>query len=349
MIKPWLWLPPKLAHDLAPLGLEVMAALAPTRDFTWRPREWRGLQFRNPLGIAGGVDKNADSLKAWQKLGAGFIEVGTVTPRPQSINPGPVMARNLEQQALWNRMGFPGEGLWSVRENLHEFFLEHSDARAADQNAIAGRAAPRAFARVPVLVNIGKNRDTANDIASRDYVECITHLAGLADAFVINVSSPNTVGLRELLQPEALLRLLGPCIAARNKSAAPSTPLLLKLSPDIEDLRLVVATAESLGIDGYITTNTTLHREPRSPFPREGGVSGRPLAERSKKSLRDLLTLVRSHASGADKLVISVGGVLTVDDVRERLEMGADLVQVYTAMAFSGPRFFADVARQLRP
>jgi dihydroorotate dehydrogenase len=282
------------------------------------------LRFENRLGLAGGIDKNASLIEDWWTFGPGFVEVGTVTPKPQGPNPGKILARDNASLALWNRMGFPGGGAWTVRENLRDL--------------------PRSYP-TPVFVNIGKNRTTPNEDAVRDYAECIDVLADLADVFVVNISSPNTAGLRELLEPTNLRRFLGGVLAARNKSNSPETPVLLKLSPDItnEQLRTIIETAKGLGVDGFIATNTTLAREPGSPFPPEGGVSGKPLAAQSKAVLKSLIEILGPNRG--DTLVVSTGGIMSPEDVFERLDLGADLVQVYSALIFEGPRFFRSVAR----
>ncbi|MES2855607.1 MAG: quinone-dependent dihydroorotate dehydrogenase, partial [Bdellovibrionota bacterium] len=279
--------------------------------------------FSNRLGIAGGVDKNGELIEEWWTYGPGFIEVGTITPKPQTPNPGKIIDRDVDRGALWNKMGFPSGGVFEARENLRDISVDRM---------------------TPIFANIGKNRTTENDRASQDYAECIEVLSGLVDAFVVNISSPNTTGLRELLQPQHLNRFLGGVLAARNKSVNPDTPVLLKISPDLEEaeLRQVVSTSAALGINGFIATNTTLGRDYGSTFPKEGGVSGRPLQERSKETLK---TLLKELGSGRkNQLIVSAGGVMSADDVKERIDLGADLVQVYTALIFEGPGFFKQVA-----
>jgi dihydroorotate dehydrogenase len=325
--KPWLALPPKLAHDLAPFALNVLSSFRSGEIPEWSPLEWRGLHFPNRLGIAGGVDKNAESIEPWWKFGVGFIEIGTVTPKAQAPNEGKIIDRDLESMSLWNRMGFPGAGVDHVRANLIDLPLER---------------------KTPIFVNVGKNRSTPNERAARDYAACIDSLAGLADAFVVNISSPNTAGLRELLQPAKLRGFLSEVLLARAECSAPHTPVLLKLSPDIEydDLKSAVETSCQLGINGFIATNTTSTRRAGLTYPTEGGVSGQPLAERSKETLRNLLSALGSARDG--QLIVSAGGVLTAHDVRERLWMGADLVQVYTALIYEGPWFFSRVAKEMK-
>lgn len=329
--KPWMLIPPKWAHDLSPFLLPlitpVIARLKQNPEPHWQSRTWRGLHFRNPLGLAGGVDKNADSLESWWNLGAGFIEVGTVTPRPQKANPGKIMDRDLKLQALWNKMGFPSEGADEVYYNLRA--LKHSLG-----------AYP-----TPVFVNIGKNRDTPNDEAHLDYLFLLERLHVVADAFVINISSPNTKGLRELQNPEALALLLSPLI---KKAQLYKKPLLLKLSPDmdVELLRQTLLTAAQLGIDGFVLTNTTLSRPADCHFPTEGGLSGAPLKDLSLASLKIAAEVLGKM--NKDLLIVSCGGILSPDDVFERLQLGADLVEIYSALVLEGPQFFGDVASKAK-
>jgi dihydroorotate dehydrogenase len=325
-MKVWLLVPPKFAHDYAPIALRLAAAFRERIAYEWLPFEWKGMRFPNRLGLAGGVDKNGALIEEWWKFGPGFLEIGTTTPKAQAANSGKIIDRDIETNALWNKMGFPNHGVYAMRENLKDIPVDRT---------------------TPIFANIGKNRFTENENASQDYAECVDALSGLVDAFVINISSPNTSGLRELLQPQHLKRFLGHVLAARNKSQNPTTPVLLKLSPDLEEheLREVVSTSSALGVNGFIATNTTLGRNYGSRFPKEGGVSGQPLAERTNATLTAVVRELGSDRS--NKLVISAGGILTADDVKERLDLGADLVQVYTALIFDGPAFFKNVAHSL--
>ncbi len=329
-LKPWLLLSPKIAHDLAPIGLHALAAFRKPKVYEWQSHEWQGLKFKNRLGTAGGVDKDGSLVQAWWTFGPGFLEIGTVTPQPQGPNEGRIIDRDCSAQAVWNRMGFPGKGAEAVAETLRQLPQEHL---------------------TPLFINIGKNRTTGNQNAERDYIECIDRLAFAADAFVVNISSPNTSGLRDLFRTEVFRPFLGSILEARNRQKAKlngrKLPLLLKLSPDLldEDLHRIVAVSGELGIDGWIATNTTLSREQGSPFPPEGGVSGRPLAERSKQVLQKLLLAAAPYRE--EKMIVSAGGVMTPEDVSERLALGADLVQVYAALIYEGPQFFCHVARHM--
>lgn len=319
--RPWLWLSPSLAHKLSPTILRGLNWIGPSRPPAWRPFDWRGLQFPNRLGIAGGVDKNAENIKAWWGLGCGFVEIGTVTPLAQRGNTPPVVDRDVAHEALWNRLGFPSQGLRRVRKRLEKL--------------------KRPFP-APIFANIGKNATTPLDQAQNDYIQLLNELRGLVDGFVINISSPNTRGLRELLKPERLREFLEPIM---NSLPLGHEPVLLKLSPDLQDdeLEHALQISHALGIDGWILTNTSQGLREGLNFPKEGGVSGRPLGPVSKEMLRKTLRLLGQKRKG--KLIISVGGVMSADDVTERLEMGADLVQVYSALIFEGPMFFRRVAK----
>jgi dihydroorotate dehydrogenase len=259
-------------------------------------REVLGLTFRSPIGIAGGFDKNATMMPFLAALGFGFLEVGTVTLNPQRGNPKPRLFRRPEDKALINRMGFNNDGA----------------------DAIAARL--RAWERtVPVFVNVGKNRDVPLEGAVEAYVECYRRVAPHADAAVLNLSSPNTPGLRDLQRPEHLEALL---IAVRNVRVG---PILVKIAPDLDDTQIaeICDLCKKLA-DGMICTNTTAVEG--------GGLSGAPLLEKSTAVLRKVRERV-----GAGYPLIGVGGVFTVNDVRAKLAAGADLVQIYTSFVYEGP------------
>lgn len=329
-LKPWLWLSPQVAHKWGPLFLNTYGRFKPLQTLTWSPFAWRDLEFTNPLGIAGGVDKNAECIDGWWTLGAGFIEVGTVTPRPQDGNGGKILDRDKRAHAVWNKMGFPNRGAEFVARQLKGLYQPHF---------------------TPIFVNIGKNRETKLEAAHEDYIACMKALGDSADAFVINISSPNTEGLRELLQPENLQRFLEPLVKASHenlgsRSSDQPVPLLLKVSPDItnEELKKVLDISLNLNIDGWILTNTSIGMREGLRFPSDGGVSGLPLAKRSKELLTHTIDYLGERRKG--KLIVSSGGVMSPTDVFERLRMGANLVQVYSALVFNGPFFFRQVADQ---
>lgn len=319
---PWLFLPPEWAHHLSPLGLSLYSTFSGKDVPVWNEFQWRNIHFKNPLGIAGGVDKDATLLKYWSKLGAGFVEVGTITPEPQNPNSGKIIDRDLKTLSVWNKMGFPSVGMQTVLQNY--------------QNTPPS---------IPVFFNIGKNRNTPNEHATADYLKQLNFFASYADLFVINISSPNTVGLRELLKKENLSRFLEPLIQIGQKI---NKPLLLKVSPDLSpsELESCLKTSLEMGIDGFVLTNTTTSRLQGMKFPSEGGVSGAPLKELSIESLKLAVSLLGSEKK--DKLIISAGGVLSAEDVFERLRLGANLVEIYSALIFKGPSFFHQVAKKAK-
>lgn len=321
-MKPWLWLPPKLAHDLSPLGIDLYSLFHPEQTPSWNSFVWNNIVFKNRLGLAGGVDKNADHLPAWVRLGCGFVEIGTVTPAPQKSNPGKIFDRSVVDEALWNKMGFPSAGAEEVFYNLASFKKKSS---------------------LPVFVNIGKNRATPNEMAYVDYVSLIKYFHSVSDAFVVNISSPNTTGLRDLAKPAVLQSFLEPLSHAQDGFEI-KKPMLLKLSPDLDpdDLKRIIDVSTDFCIDGFVLTNTTLARTTQKSFPVEGGVSGKPVQQQAKKALQ--LAIAHLGSEKAKKLVISVGGVMTAEDVFERISLGADLVEVYSTLIFSGLHFFRKVA-----
>jgi dihydroorotate dehydrogenase len=269
-----------------------------------QPRELFGLTFRSPIGIAGGFDKNATMMPFLAALGFGFLEVGTVTLRPQPGNPKPRLFRVPERKALVNRMGFNNDGADAVAARL--------------------RAWPRT---VPVFVNVGKNRDVPIEGAVEAYVRCYARVAPHADAAVLNLSSPNTPGLRELQRPEHLEALLDAVGAVRVG------PVLIKIAPDLDDGQIgEIADICARKADGMICTNTTAVEG--------GGLSGAPLMARST----EVLGKVRERV-GPGYPLVGVGGVFTPDDVRAKLAAGADLVQIYTAFVYEGPMIAKRLAR----
>lgn len=317
--RPWLLIPADWAHEFGPLGLAIYSHLfGKGSNRTFKSFMWKGLFFKNRFGIAGGVDKNAEQVEDWWRLGAGFIEIGTVTMVPQDANPGTIISRDIASESLWNKMGFPSDGAREVHFNLRNLPYRHS----------------------PIFVNIGKNRNTANANAEQDYLNLIEELHEVADVFVINISSPNTSGLRELQSKENLSRLLTPIL---NKAKNYSTPVLLKLSPDLDKDALAEALLNSheLGIDGWILANTTLTRPADVNYPAEGGMSGRPLGPISKQVLQWAVEILGSKRQG--KLIVSVGGVMSAEDAFERLQLGADLVQIYSGLVYNGPGFLQEI------
>jgi dihydroorotate dehydrogenase len=265
-------------------------------------RSLLGMQFRSPIGIAGGFDKNATMMPFLAALGFGFIEVGTVTLHPQPGNPKPRLFRYPEQKALINRLGFNNDGAEAVAARLRNW----------DRS-------------VPTFVNVGKNRDVPLERATEAYVECYRRVAPYADAAVLNLSSPNTPGLRDLQRPEHLEELLTAVRSVR------SGPVLIKIAPDLEDVQIREISDLCVRLaDGMICTNTTLDRLPG--MNEAGGLSGKPLLPKSTS----VLAKVRERV-GPDYPLIGVGGIFTPDDVRAKIAAGADLVQVYTGFVYEGP------------
>lgn len=285
-----------------------------------------GLHFRNPVGLAAGMDKNASLINEWFYLGFGFVEIGTVTPLPQDGNPKPRLFRLPIDQALINRMGFNNAGMTKIARRLRSRYT-------------------------PMIVggNIGKNKDTPNDRAEEDYQLCFESLYDLVDYFVVNVSSPNTPGLRELQERAPLLKLLT-TLNTLNNSKPQRRPILLKIAPDLSNSQLddIVEIVAESGIDGLIATNTTIAREPLLT-PREevaaigaGGLSGKPLKERSNEVIRYL----RAKA-GPDLPIIGVGGIHSADDAIEKLKAGADLIQVYSGFVYEGPGLIEEINQRI--
>ena len=323
--KPWLYLPPSLIHFLTPFALKIYSRLFPSKNSEWLSFQWRNLYFKNPLGIAGGVDKNSINLKDWERLGSGFYEIGTVTPQTQKAHRSKNIDRNISHLSLWNHLGFPNQGSDRIKKRLSSF-------------------KPLPF---PLFINIGKNRETPLEDSSQDYLESIQKLHSFADVFVINISSPNSPQLQSLFKKETLSPLLKTLKKTCEKY---STPLLLKIHPDLEEEEFFRVIDESLsaGIDGWIFCNTTQSRSISNLFPSYGGISGKPLAPLSLEGLKKLKNYLKQKEEFKDQLIVSVGGVLTPKDVLERLELGAHLVQVYSALVFEGPSFFQKVYKYIK-
>jgi dihydroorotate dehydrogenase len=334
LLRPILFrLEPERAHALA-LRLVRIAGVPPLRALFGaerppagaRPVRAFGLTFPNAVGLAAGYDKDALALRGWPGLGFGHVEVGTVTPRPQPGNPRPRLFRLSAERSLINRLGFPSRGADFVARRLER----------------AGR-----LPGTIVGVNLGKQRDTPLDRAAEDYETLLERFAPLADYLAVNVSSPNTPGLRELQDARRLapllLRLAERRAVLRDRLGKP-LPVLVKLSPDLEDadLRAALEAIEEAGMDGVIATNTTLARDGlRSPLREEaGGLSGALLASRSEALLRRTVEL-----TGGRLGVVACGGILSPEDARARLDAGASLVQLYTGLVYEGP----DLARRILP
>ena len=286
-----------------------------------KPSSPFGVRLVNPIGLAAGLDKNGVAAEFWPALGFGFVEVGTVTAHAQPGNPRPRLFRLPADRALINRMGFNNDGSEALADRL----------RALRQS---GR-----WPSVPIGANLGKSKITPNDQAVDDYVISVSRLAGLADWFTINVSSPNTPGLRDLQDKDALARLLPAVLAA-----AKGTPVLLKLAPDLEDeaIAAAVTLARDVGLAGIVATNTTLSRDGLSADPKEaGGLSGAPLRALAKRKIGVVL------AAAAGLPVVGVGGVSDPQHAKDLLDLGCCAVQLYTGLIYEGPGLPARLVRGL--
>lgn len=285
--------------------------------------QW-GITFPNPVGLAAGFDKNAKWLNELWALGFGFIEIGTVTPKPQDGNPKPRMFRLQKDSALINRMGFNNEGIDAVVERL----------KNRPEGLIVGG-------------NIGKNKVTPNENALDDYLICYRKLVGLVDYFVVNVSSPNTPNLRQLQEKEPLMHLLSALVAEKEK-LQDKAPILLKIAPDLNASQLddIIDIYNTSGIDGVIATNTTIDRANLQSSPEllneAGGLSGLP----AKAKSNFVLSYLFEKSEGKIPL-IGVGGIMNADDAVQKMELGASLVQVYTGLIYRGPKLMKEINQEL--
>ncbi|AWJ83684.1 dihydroorotate dehydrogenase (quinone) [Azospirillum sp. TSH58] len=320
---------PETAHGLTIKALSsgLMPPVREKDDPILRSRVF-GLDFANPVGLAAGFDKNAEVVDAMLRLGFGFVEAGSVTPRPQPGNPKPRLFRAPEQGAVINRLGFNNEGL--------EPFAQRLERRLS-----GGRKAPGI-----VGANLGKNKDTVE--AADDYVLGVTRVAALVDYLVVNVSSPNTPGLRALQGRDPLRTLLGRVLDARSAcKLAKAPPVLLKIAPDLtdEDKSDIAAVALESGIDGLIVSNTTIARPAEIPEPlraETGGLSGKPLFAPSTAVLREMYGL-----TGGKLPLVGVGGIASGADAYAKIRAGASLVQFYSALVYAGPALVLAIRRDL--
>ena len=290
-----------------------------------------GLSFRNPVGLGAGFDKNARYLRELEAIGFGFVEIGTVTPLPQGGNDKPRLFRLPADKALVNRMGFNNDGLAAVVQRLQQW-----------------RSKPRSEGFL-VGGNIGKNKNTPNEEAWKDYETCFRELHPYVDFFVVNVSSPNTPGLRELQEKDALKGILVH-LQQINRTMAVQKPLLLKIAPDLTTTQLddVIAIAKEIHLDGLVATNTTISRKGLATDPvavqniGAGGLSGKPLQQRSTEVLHYISTQLNGSIP-----VIGSGGIFTAADAREKLLAGAALVEVWTGFIYEGPFIVRKICKDL--
>ncbi|KAM6118133.1 dihydroorotate dehydrogenase (quinone), mitochondrial [Pterocles gutturalis] len=324
-------LPPEAAHGLA-LRAAALGLLPPARpDGPELEVRVLGQRFRNPVGLAAGFDKQGEAVDGLYKMGFGFVEVGTVTPKPQEGNPRPRVFRLAEDEAIINRYGFNSHGHVAVERRLQ--------ARRETQLRLTG-------AGMPLGVNLGKNKSSAD--AAADYVAGVQMLGPLADYLVVNVSSPNTPGLRDLQGQAELRDLLAKVLAERDALPSERRPaVLVKIAPDLtqQDKRDIASVVCELGVDGLIVSNTTVSRPSslRSPQRTEpGGLSGKPLRELSTQTIREMYCLTRGQVP-----IVGVGGVSSGRDALEKIRAGASLVQMYTALVYHGPTVVGAVKREL--
>ena len=299
-------------------ALRVLRSFQPSP----KPKTLFGLNFSNPIGLAAGLDKNGVALPAWAALGFGFIEIGTVTAKAQLGNPKPRIFRLPEQQALINRLGFNNDGADAIAQRL----------RALRES---GR-----WPAVPVGINIGKSRVTPIEQATDDYLYSFRVLRDFADYITLNISSPNTPGLRELQEPERLSELLH---AIGDEAGTAPKPLVVKISPDMSDAELtaILAVCEENGVSGIIATNTTLDHSSIAPLlDQPGGLSGAPLRDKSTALVREI------NARSAIPVIAS-GGIFDAESAREKFQAGSQLIQLYTGLVYRGPQLLREIMDSL--
>ena len=323
-------LDPEVAHHVALHSLKKLNKLHLSRLFSSHqsaPCEVMGLKFDNPVGLAAGLDKNGEYIDALAALGFGFIEVGTVTPRAQPGNPKPRMFRLQDEQALINRLGFNNHGLDTFIANV----------KRAKFNGVLG-------------LNIGKNFDTPIERAADDYVTCLKGVYPFASYVTVNISSPNTKGLRDLQAAKQLEKLLSTLKAEQARLAKQHkkhVPLVLKIAPDLDlkSIRDIAAMTVESGFEGIIATNTTISRDAVRDHPlakETGGLSGKPLFSPSTEVLRELAKAIKGKIP-----VIGVGGIMSGADARAKINAGASLVQIYTGFIYNGPDLIRDAVREI--
>jgi dihydroorotate dehydrogenase len=328
LARPFLFaLDPEQAHDLTLAALRVLQAAPFLPDCVpaTEPVELMGLSFPNRVGLAAGLDKNGECIDGLATLGFGFIEVGTVTPRPQPGNPKPRLFRLPRNQAIINRMGFNNHGIEALIANVR-----------------------RARFRGVLGINIGKNFDTPIERAAEDYLACLNRVYPYAGYIAVNISSPNTKNLRQLQGESALDELLGALKDAQARLADRHdrlVPLALKIAPDLDETQIasIAALVRAHRIEGVIATNTTVTRESvqGSPHAEEtGGLSGAPLFERSTAVVAAMAKELRGEVP-----IIAVGGILSGEQALAKLDAGADLVQLYTGLIYRGPALIGEAVR----
>jgi len=319
----------RLACSIPPLRWLLARSFTPAKKIS----SFLGIDFSNKVGLGAGFDKNARYLRELETLGFGFVEIGTVTPLAQAGNEKPRLFRLPKDQALINRMGFNNDGVKDITQRLQAWKEKQSDTKG----------------RLIIGGNIGKNKQTPNEDAWKDYEICFKELHPYVDYFVVNVSSPNTPGLRELQEKESLRKILMH-LQMINNGKAQAKPILLKIAPDLtpEQVDDVVDLALEIKLDGLVVSNTTISRsglltpEAEVEAIGAGGLSGKPVRDRSTA-----LVSYISERTGGEIPVIASGGIFTADDAREKLQAGAGLVQVWTGFIYVGPSIVKKICHQL--
>ncbi|MGE9289967.1 MAG: quinone-dependent dihydroorotate dehydrogenase, partial [Puniceicoccales bacterium] len=323
---------PERAHEYGRNFLQTLSTVQPLcrtmakmNQGRGEPIELAGLRFPNHIGLAAGMDKDAEFVPAAAALGFGHVEVGTVTPKPQPGNPQPRLFRYPAHEAIVNRMGFNNHGMEAMAKRLD-------------------RLPPPGKRTAPVGVNIGKNKNTALEEAVSDYVACFEHLVDFADYFTVNVSSPNTEGLRELQEKDRLLEILGGLEKRNRERQDRAVPIFLKIAPDLtyHQIGEILEVVYETGVAGLVATNTTVSREslPSANEYERGGLSGNPLQTRST----DIVRFISRETRGKLPL-IGVGGIHDSASAAEKLDAGAHLIQLYTGWIYRGPFFARTLSR----
>lgn len=315
LVKPILFkMDPEAAHNLTLRCLNFVPNRAQILQSKPTTLKFCNVSFRNPVGLAAGMDKNAHCLLGWQNMGFGFAEVGTVTALPQPGNPKPRLFRLVDQGALYNRMGFNNDGAIVIAKRIAQ--------QRKDSNL-----------QIPIGVNIGKSAVVPLENAADDYAASFDSLADIADYIVVNVSSPNTKGLRDLQKKDALAHILD-VIGNKNAKRNSQRPILLKIAPDLETEEAINICQNALesGVEGLIISNTTIQSFGLNLPKGGGGLSGKPLFESSTKLLSDI-----REAVGDKPLIIGSGGVMSAKDAQSKIKSGANLVQLYSGLVYGGP------------
>jgi dihydroorotate dehydrogenase len=361
--------PPEWVHYFSMNCLKLLCSIGFKKvlELAFKPvsrvnSQWSiaGLQFKNPVGLGAGFDKNARFLRELGAIGFGFVEIGTVTPLPQAGNDKPRLFRLPEDNALINRMGFNNDGVKVIAKRLKRWREKQSTVNS-QQSAVSSRQfavnsqqsetsrLPAVDCRLIVGGNIGKNKITPNEEAWKDYEICFKELHPYVDYFVVNVSSPNTPGLRELQEKESLRKILLH-LQMINNGKAVSKPILLKIAPDLSQDQIddVVDLAMEIKLDGIVATNTTISRNGLTTRNSQlritgtGGLSGKPLQQRSTEIVRYI-----HERTGGQVPLIASGGVFNGADAREKLDAGASLIQVWTGFIYEGPAIVKKICKSL--